>query len=163
MSPRTRLRDTRYWVGFTDYLIGNQRGPSYKAALKGVMGDQEEYSREKRQWRRVIFDGKDLMRRTCHYKDISSLGIGADLVWEELEETSKVVIVFFLHFIPWVSGLCNHFNIVSSVQLDRERNLLTPTFIYTASGIVNANLLRVRRLRLVGCLEKNTEYTQNSI
>jgi len=40
---------------------------------------------------------------------------------------------------------------------------LTPTSIYTASGIVNANLLRVRRLGLVGCLEKNTEYTQNSI
>jgi len=49
------------------------------------------------------------------------------------------------------------------MQLDRERNLLTSTFIYTTSGIVNANLLRVRRLRLVGCLEKNTEYTQNSI
>jgi len=28
---------------------------------------------------------------------------------------------------------------------------------------MNADLLRVRRLRLVGCLEKNTEYTQNSI
>jgi len=40
---------------------------------------------------------------------------------------------------------------------------LTPTSIYTASGIVNVNLLRVRRLGLVGCLEKNTEYTQNLI
>jgi len=40
---------------------------------------------------------------------------------------------------------------------------LTPTSIYTASGIVNADLLRVRRLGLVGCLEKNTGYTQNSI
>jgi len=163
MSPRVRLRDTRYWVGFTDYLIGNQGGPSYKATSKGVMGDQEEYSGEKRQWRHIIFDGKDLMRRMHYHKDVSSLGIGVDLVREELEGTSKVVIVFFLYFIPWVSGLCNHFNIVSSVQLDRKRNLLTPTSIYTASGIVNANLLRVRRLRLVGCLEKNTEYTQNSI
>jgi len=40
-----------------------------------------------------------------------------------------------------------------------EKNLLTPTSIYTASGIVNADLLRVRRLGLVGCLEKNKEYT----
>ena len=163
MSTRTQLGDTRHWVGFTDYLIGNQGGPSYKATPKGVMGDQEEYSREKRWWRRVIFDGKDVMKRTHHHKEASSLGIGADLVWEEVEGTSKVVIVSFLYFIPWVSGLCNHFNIVFSVQLDRERNLLTPTSIYTASGIVNVNLLRVRRLRLVGCLEKNTEYTQNSI
>ena len=159
MSPRMWLRDTRHWVGFTDYLIGNQRGPSYKAISKGVIGDQEEYSREKQWWRCIIFDGKDLMRRMHHHKDILSLGIGVDLAQEELEGTSKVVIVFFLYFIPWVSGLCNHFNIVSSVQLDRERNLLTPTFIYTASGIVNANLLRVRRLRLVECFKKNTEYT----
>jgi len=28
---------------------------------------------------------------------------------------------------------------------------------------MNVDLLRVRRLGLVGCLEKNTEYTQNSI
>jgi len=35
-----------------------------------------------------------------HYKDASSLEIGADLVQEELEEISKVVIVFFLYFIP---------------------------------------------------------------
>ena len=94
-----------------------------------------------------------------HYKDASSLEIGADLVQEELEEISKVVIVSFLYFIPWVLGLCNHFNIVSSVQLDKRENLLTPTSIYTASGIMNADLLRVRRLELVGCLEKNTEYT----
>jgi len=103
------------------------------------------------------------MKRTRHHKDTSSLGIGIDLAQEEVKGTSKVVIVSFLYFIPSVSGLCNHFNIVSGVQLDREKNLLTPTSIYTASGIVNANLLRVRRLRLVGCLEKNTEYTQNSI
>ena len=120
MSPRTWLRDTRHWVGFTDYLIGNQGEPSYKATSKGVMKDQEEYSREKRRWRRVIFNGKDLMRRTRHYKDTSSLGIGIDLAWEEAERISKVVIVSFLYFIPWVSGLCNHFNIVSSVQLDRR-------------------------------------------
>jgi len=127
------------------------------------MGDQEEYSREKQQWRRVIFDKKDLMKRMCHHKDTSSVGIWMDLAWEETEGTSKVVIVSFLYFIPWVSGLCNHFNIVSSVQLGEERNLLTPTSIYTASGIVNVDLLSVRRLGLVGCLEKNTEYTQNSI
>jgi len=159
MSPRMRLRDARHWIGFTNYLIGNQEGLSYKATSKGVMGDQEEYSREKQQWRHVIFDGKDLIRRIHHYKDASSLEIGADLVQEELEEISKVVIVSFLYFIPWVLGLCNHFNIVSSVQLDRRENLLTPTSIYTASGIMNADLLRVRRLELVGCLEKNTEYT----
>ena len=163
MSTRTRLGDTRHWVRFTDYLIGNQGGPSYKAIPKGMMGDQEKYSREKRWWRRVIFDRKDLIKRTHYYKDVLSLGIRTDLAREEAERTSKVVIVSFLYFIPWASGLCNYFNIVSSVQLDRERNLLTPTFIYTASGIVNANLLRVRRLRLVECLEKNTEYTQNSI
>jgi len=163
MSTRTWFGDTRHWVGFTDYLIDNQGGPSYKATPKEVMGDQEEYSREKLQWRCVIFDGKDVMKRTRHYKDASSLGIGTDLAQEEVEGTSKVVIVSFLYFIPWVSGLCNHFNIVSGVQLDRERNFLTSTSIYTVSGIVNVNLLRVRRLRLVGCLEKNTEYTQNSI
>jgi len=49
------------------------------------------------------------------------------------------------------------------MQLDEKRNLLTPTSIYTASGIINVDLLKVRRLGLVGCLEKNTEYTQNSI
>jgi len=42
-------------------------------------------------------------------------------------------------------------------------NLLTPTFIYTASGIVNADLLRVRKLGPEGYLEQNTEYTQNLI
>ena len=87
-------------MGFTDYLIDNQGGPSYKAISKGVMGDQEEYSREKRRRRHVIFDEKDLMRRTHHHKDVLLLGIGADLVREELEGTSKVVIVFFLYFIP---------------------------------------------------------------
>jgi len=66
-------------VGFTDYLIGNQGGPSYEAVSKGVIGDQEEYSREKRRWRCVISDGKDLMKRMCHPKDASSLGIGMDL------------------------------------------------------------------------------------
>jgi len=40
------------------------------------------------------------MRRTRYHKDVSSLGIGVDLVREELEGTSKVVIVFFLYFIP---------------------------------------------------------------
>jgi len=114
-----RLRDTRHWVGLTDYLIDNQGGPSYKATSKGVMGDQEEYSREKQWWKRIIFNGKDLMKRTCHYKDTSLLDIGMDLVQEEAKGTSKVVIVSFLYFIPWVSGLCNYFNIVSSVQLDR--------------------------------------------
>jgi len=98
-----------------------------------------------------------------HHKNVSSLGIGMDLAWEEVEGTSKVVIVSFLYFIPWVSGLCNYFNIVSSVQLDKKKNLLTPISIYTASGIVNADLLRVRRLWPVGYLEKNIEYTQNSI
>jgi len=48
-----------------------------------------------------------------------------------------------------------------------KKNLLTPTSIYTASGIVNADvnadLLRVRRLGPGECLEKNTEYIQNSI
>ena len=149
---------TRHWVGFTDYLIGNQGGSSYKAISKGVMGDQEEYSREKWQWRYVIFDGKNLIKRICHHKDALLLGIRIDLAWEEVEGISKVVTVSFLYFIPWVSGLCNHFNIVSGVQLEK-RNLLTPTSIYTASGIINVNLLVVRRLGLVGCLKKNTEYT----
>ena len=45
----------------------------------------------------------------------------------------------------------------------QKKNLLTPTSIYTASEIMNADLLKVRRLRLVECLKKNTEYTQNSI
>jgi len=101
--------------GLTDYLTGNQGGLSYKAISKWVMGDQKEYSREKRRWRSIIFDEKDLIKRTHHYKDTSSLGIGTDLAREEVEGTSKVVIVSFLYFIPWVSGLCNHFNIVSSV------------------------------------------------
>jgi len=64
------------------------------------MGDQEEYSREKQRWRRVISDGKDLIKRMRHHKDTSSLGIGEDLAREELEGTSKVVIVSFLYFIP---------------------------------------------------------------
>jgi len=40
------------------------------------------------------------MKRTYHYKDASSLGIGTDLAQEEVEGTSKVVIVSFLYFIP---------------------------------------------------------------
>jgi len=64
------------------------------------MGDQEGYSREKRRRRCVIFDGNDLMKRTCHPKDMSLLGIGMDLVQEEVKGTSKVVIVSFLYFIP---------------------------------------------------------------
>jgi len=123
MSPRMQLGDTRHWVELTNYLIDNQGGPSYKATSKEVMGDQEEYSRERRRWRHVIFDGKDLMKRTCYHKNASLLGIGMDLAQEEIEGISKVVIVFFLYFIPWVSGLCNHFNIVSSVQLDKEEPL----------------------------------------
>ena len=104
--------------GLIDYLTGNQGELSYKATSKWVMGGQEEYSREKQRWRRIIFDGKDLMKRTRHHKDMSSLGIRTDLAREEVEGTSKVVIVSFLYFISWVSGLCNHFNIVSGVQLD---------------------------------------------
>jgi len=40
------------------------------------------------------------MKRTCHHKDASSLGIGTDLAREEVKGTSKVVIVSFLYFIP---------------------------------------------------------------
>jgi len=40
------------------------------------------------------------MKRTCHHKDVSLLGIGMDLVQEKAKRTSKVVIVFFLYFIP---------------------------------------------------------------
>jgi len=64
------------------------------------MGDQKGYSREKQRRRCIIFDGNDLMKRTRYSKDMSSLGIGMDLVREEVEGTSKVVIVFFLYFIP---------------------------------------------------------------
>ena len=64
------------------------------------MGDQEGYLREKRRQRHVIFDGNDLMKRTCHPKDTLLLGIGMDLAREKVEGTSKVVIVFFLYFIP---------------------------------------------------------------
>ena len=60
------------------------------------------------------------MKRIRHPKNTSSLGIGMDLAWEEVEGISKVVIVSFLYFIPWVSELCNHFNIVSGVQLNRR-------------------------------------------
>ena len=37
------------------------------------------------------------MKRTCHHKNASSLGIGTDLAREEAERTSKVVIVSFLY------------------------------------------------------------------
>jgi len=40
------------------------------------------------------------MKRTYHPKDASSLGIEVDLAREEVEGTSKVVIVSFLYFIP---------------------------------------------------------------
>jgi len=40
------------------------------------------------------------MKRTRHPKDGSSLGIRMDLAREEVEGTSKVVIVSFLYFIP---------------------------------------------------------------
>jgi len=126
-----QLRDTQYWVGLTDYLTGDQGGLSYKATSKGVIRDQEEYSREKWRWRRIIFNRKDLMKRTCHHKNTLSVGIWMDLAWEEAKGTSKVVIVSFLYFIPWVLGLCNHFNIVSGVQLDRRRTswLLPPSIL----------------------------------
>jgi len=40
------------------------------------------------------------MKKTCHPKDASSLGIEVDLARKGIEGTSKVVIVFFLYFIP---------------------------------------------------------------
>jgi len=40
------------------------------------------------------------MKRMCHHKNTSLLGIGMDLVREEVKGTSKVVIVSFLYFIP---------------------------------------------------------------
>jgi len=40
------------------------------------------------------------MEKTRHPKEVSSLGIGMDLVQEEVEGLSKVVIVSFLYFIP---------------------------------------------------------------
>jgi len=39
------------------------------------------------------------MKRTYHPKDASLLEIGVDLAREEVEGTSKVVIVSFLYFI----------------------------------------------------------------
>jgi len=100
------------------------------------------------------------------FKDLYGMTVSSVGFWENLGQKGvdgilKVVIVSFLYYISWVSGLCNNINIVSRVQL--EKNLLTPTSIYTVSGIVNADLLRVKRLGPGGCLEKNTEYTQNSI
>jgi len=40
------------------------------------------------------------MKEMCHPKDASLLGIEVDLAREEIEGTSKVVIVSFLYFIP---------------------------------------------------------------
>jgi len=40
------------------------------------------------------------MKRTRHHKDMSLVGIWTDLAQEEAEGTLKVVIVFFLYFIP---------------------------------------------------------------
>jgi len=40
------------------------------------------------------------MKRTRHPKDALSSGIRMDLAREEVEGTSKVVIVSFLYFIP---------------------------------------------------------------
>jgi len=40
------------------------------------------------------------MKKTHHPKDASLLGIGVDFRQEEVEGTSKVVIVSFLYFIP---------------------------------------------------------------
>jgi len=40
------------------------------------------------------------MEKTRHPKDALLLGIGMDLVREEVEGISKVVIVSFLYFIP---------------------------------------------------------------
>jgi len=40
------------------------------------------------------------MKRTRYHKDALLLGIGTDLAQEEVEGTSKVVIVSFLYFIP---------------------------------------------------------------
>jgi len=42
------------------------------------------------------------MKKTCHPKDTSSLGIGMDLVREEVEGTSKVVTVpFYILFLEF--------------------------------------------------------------
>ena len=94
---------------------------------------------------------------------MSLVGFWENLGQKGVKRNPKVTIVLFLYFISWVSGFCNNINIVSGVQLDQRKNLLTPTSIYTTSGIVNVDLLRVRRLGPGGCLEQNTEYTQNSI
>jgi len=74
--------------------------------------------------------------------------------------------------LPYES-LSSHASIDTKIKEKKKKRILNidlavlpshdTTSIYTASGIMNADLLRVRRLGLVGYLEKNTEYTQNSI
>jgi len=87
--------------------------------------------------------------------------------WEDLgqkgvEEILKVVIVFFLYFILWVSGLCNNFNIVSGAGWKRK-NLLALTSIITVSRIVKYKTIECKSLESVGYLEQNTEYVRGSL
>jgi len=44
-----------------------------------------------------------------------------------------------------------------------KKNLLVLTSIITASGIVKCESNEYKSLESVGCLEKDTEYIQNSI
>ena len=45
----------------------------------------------------------------------------------------------------------------------KEENFLALTSIITASGIMKCETIEYKSLKLVECLEQNTEYTQNSI
>jgi len=93
---------------------------------------------------------------------MSLVGFWEDLGQKGVKEILKVVIVSFLYFIPWVSGLCNNFNIVSGAGW-KEKNLLVLTSITTVSGIVKCKTIECKSSESVEYLEKNTEYIQNSI
>jgi len=61
---------------------------------------------------------------------MSSVGVWEDLEQKEGSGILKVVIVSLLYFISWVLGLCNIFNIVSRVQLDKKEPLDSYLHLY---------------------------------
>jgi len=67
-----------------------------------------------------------------------------DLEQERVERILKVVIVSFLYFIPWVSGLCNNFNIVSGAGWEKKRTSWHLSLSSLPLELWNAKLLSVR-------------------
>jgi len=115
--------------------------------IKKVQITKQHQENDKRRRKNILEGGGDenmlsLIERTW-WGDTSSVGFWEDLGQKGVKRILKVVIVSFLYFIPWVSGLCNNFNIVSRAGWkERTSWHLPPSSLPLESW--NAKLLSVR-------------------